>query len=133
MGIDAIGVTITRFAFDMNASITGFEGNFYRCIGALFAYGLIRIYSPIEFRSRFKSLNIKSRSFVTLGAIFGTFLSLAFYLEAIKTANLASISAIAITSVIFSSLFEAFWDKKWPSLYLYVSFIFFGIGMYFIL
>jgi drug/metabolite transporter (DMT)-like permease len=133
MLLDAIGVTITRHAFDMNASISSFEGNFYRCIGAICAYMIIRQYYPIEFRVRFKSLTSKSKLMVTIGALSGTFISLSFYLEAVKTAHLASISAIAITSVIFSSLFEAIWEKKWPSKYLYIAFVFFAFGMYFIL
>jgi drug/metabolite transporter (DMT)-like permease len=133
MFIDGIGIIITRYAFDMNKSLTGFEGNFYRCLGAIVAYIIIRQFRPFAFRANFKSLSIKSRSMVTVGAFFGTFLSLAFYLEAIKTAQLATISGIAITSVIFASLFESIWDKKLPSRYLIGAFSFFTCGMYFIL
>jgi len=133
MLIDGVGIIITRYAFDMNSNLTGFEGNFYRCIGALVAYWLISFYRPIHFVSNFKTLKNKSRLFVIIGSFFGTFLSLAFYLEAIKTAHLATISGIAITSVIFASLLEAIWERKLPSRYLVMAFITFLIGMYFIL
>ena len=133
MVIDGVGIIITRLAFDMNELLTGFEGNFYRCIGALFAYMIISRYRPFDFRANFKSLSWNSRYMVTLGAIFGTFLSLAFYLEAIKTAHLATLSGIAITSVIFTSLFESILEKKLPSKYLLGAFVFFIIGMKFIL
>lgn len=133
MFIDGVGIIITRLAFDMNSTITGFEGNFYRCIGAIFCYILISRFKRIDFVPKFTTLRTHSKLMVIIGAVFGTFLSLAFYLEAIKTAHLATVSGIAITSVIFSSLFEAIWEKKLPSIYLLISFVFFSCGMYFIL
>lgn len=133
MFLDAIGIIITRYGFDMNVEVSVFEGNFYRCLGALFAYWLIHLYKPFNFLSGFKALSTKSKGFVVFGSFMGTFLSLALYLEAIKTAHLASISAIAITSVVFTSLLESVWEKKLPSRFLTVAFIFFCLGMYFIL
>lgn len=133
MFLDASGILITRYAFDLNKIITPIEGNFYRCIGALASYMIIRKFSPFQFRSRFLSLNLKSRLYVFLGAFLGTYLSLALYLNAIKiTDNLASISALSITGVIFSSAFECIWNKTLPSKYLMIAFILFGCGMYFV-
>lgn len=131
--IDAVGVIITRFAFDMNESINAFEGNFYRCFGAVFAYFLINFFKPIHFRKTFLSLSLTSRGYVVFGSFMGTFLSLGFYLEALKTGHLASISAISITAVMFASLFESIWERKMPSKYLVIAFIFFGIGMWILL
>jgi drug/metabolite transporter (DMT)-like permease len=133
MFLDAIGITITRVGFDMNNSLTAFEGNLYRCFGALAAYFIISFFFPIQFKQRFFSLSHSSKLMVSIGALFGTFISLALYLEAIKTAHLASISAIAITSVMFSSIFESIWERKLPSKYLWIAFVSFGFGMYFIL
>ena len=113
--IDAIGVIISRYAFNMNESITAFEGNFYRCFGAVCAYVLISFFKPIKLIETFKSLSKRTIGYVFLGAFLGTFLSLAFYLQAIKTGHLASISAISITAVMFASLFESIWEKKMPS------------------
>ena len=133
MAFDAGGVLITRYAFDLNTNITAFEGNFYRCIGAMVSFLIIRGFSPFQFRSRFKSLSNKSRIYVILGALFGTYISLSLYLYAIQTSsNLAIISAISITSVIFSSVIECVWDKKLPSKYLLLAFVFFFIGMLFL-
>jgi drug/metabolite transporter (DMT)-like permease len=132
MLLDASGVLITRFAFEQTTNLTAFEGNFYRCLGALFSYFIIHLFFPFQFKSRFYSLDKKSKFYVFLGAFLGTFLSLALYLQAIKmTDNLAGISAIAITGVIFSSAFECIWEKKRPSVYLVCAFIFFLIGMKF--
>lgn len=133
MALDATGLLITRYAFEINDLITPLEGNFYRCIGALCLYLLMSRFSPFHLRSRFKTLNMKSRFYVFMGSFFGTYLSLALYLNAIKmTGNLATISALSITGVIFSSTFECIWDKKLPSKYLLIAFVFFGCGMYFV-
>lgn len=133
MSIDAGGVIITRYAFDMNDEISAFEGNMYRCFGALVAYYIISFFKPFHFFSGIKSLTWKSRGYVIMGGFFGTFLSLGLYLQAIKTAHLASISAISITSVIFGAMFESIFHKTWPSRYLLLAFVFFCIGMWQIL
>lgn len=134
MAFDALGVIITRFAFDMNSEVSAFEGNVYRCLGAIFFYMVIRKFSPFQFRMRFRSLERKSKVFVTLGAILGTYVSLGMYLYAIKEASsLATVTAISITSVIFSSTIECVWDKKYPTPYLIAAFGFFSIGMWILL
>lgn len=133
MLIDAIGIIITRYAFDMNKNLNAFEGNFYRCIGAIFAYIILSRFIKIDFVRNMKSLTRNSKFYILLGSFLGTFLSLAFYLEAIKTGHLASIAAMAITGVIFASSFECIWEKKMPSKYLIVAFGFFGVGMWFLL
>lgn len=133
MFLDAVGVIITRYAFDINQGVGQFEGNLYRCFGALLCYFLVRKFRPFDFRKNFKSLNKKSVMYVTLGAFLGTFLSLACYLEAIKTAHLASIAAISITSVIFSATIECIWERKWPTRYLWISLVWFALGMKFLI
>jgi uncharacterized membrane protein len=133
MFIDAIGIIITRYAFDMNKNLNAFEGNFYRCIGAVVAYIVLSRFIKIDFTKNMKSLSLNSKLYILLGCFLGTFLSLAFYLEAIKTGHLASVAAMAITGVIFASFFECIWEKKLPSKYLIIAFGFFGIGMWFLL
>lgn len=129
MLLDAVGITITRYGFDSSPLITPFEGNFYRCIGALICYVLVRKIYPFDFRKNLKILTKSSLLYVTLGSFLGTFLALAFYLEAIKTAHLASITAISITSVIFSACIECIWERKLPNKFLLISFILFAFGM----
>lgn len=134
MVLDAGGVLLTRFAFDKNPMTSPLEGNFYRCIGAVLVYIVIRKFSPFHFRARLKSMSRRSLLFLCMGAFFGTYLSLMLYLQAIQVAqSLALISSISITAVIFSSTFECIWEKKAPSKYLLVAFIFFLIGTYFTL
>ena len=133
MLLDAAGVLLTRFAFDQNSSITPLEGNFHRCIGALIVYVCLRPFWPFQFQSRLKSMSKASLWLLLIGTFFGTYLSLSLYLKSIQIAdNLALISSISITSVLFSSLIECIWERKMPSRYLILSLISFSFGMYFI-
>ncbi len=131
--LDGLGVIITRYAFDMNTNLTAVEGNFYRCLGAICCYIILNRFFPMRFFGNFKEMLPKSKLLVTVGAVFGTYLSLALYLQAVKTANLAIISSISITSVLFSSVFESLWTKQWPSKYLYLGLGFFAVGIWFVM
>lgn len=134
MALDAVGILITRHAFDLNSELTSFEGNFYRCVGAISSYVIIRFFVNFDFLKHFKESSYKSRFYIVLGATLGTVISLALYLKAIQTAeNLASVTAISITSVLFASLFECIWTKKMPSKYLLMALVLFFIGMYFVI
>lgn len=128
MLLDACGVVITRYVFD-HTEILPLEGNFYRCIGAVSVYLIIGQFSPINMGSRFKSLVPKEKAIVIVGSLFGTYLSLMFYLMALEKAHLASLSGIAITGTIFSNALECILAKKAPSKYLIISFCFFLLGM----
>lgn len=129
MGLDAFGVIVSRYVFDQNVNLTPMEGNFYRCIGAVSVFVLLRYIRGIKLIEPFKALP-KKEKLLALGASFiGTFLSLSFYLTALRMAHLGSLSGIAITGTIFASLFECILEKKLPSRYLMVSFISFLIGM----
>jgi drug/metabolite transporter (DMT)-like permease len=132
MGLDALGVVLSRIVFDENPNMTPFEGNFYRCVGALAFFYALSFVRPFHFVQKFKELDLKKKVIVSLGSLIGTYLSLSLYLKALKTADLAVLSGMAITSVLYASLFECVWEKKWPSGYLVVSFLFFLVGMKFL-
>ncbi|MDA8792523.1 DMT family transporter [Bacteriovoracaceae bacterium] len=133
MTVDAIGILLTRYAFDYDSSITAWQGNFYRTSGAILFFILLINFKPINLVQNFKSLHLGSKSIVIIGAILGTFLSLGCYLIAIQQANLATLTALSINATIFASLFECIIYKKWPSRYLIISFIFFFGGMNYLL
>jgi drug/metabolite transporter (DMT)-like permease len=133
MFLDGIGILITREAFDSSIQTTSFEGNIYRTLGALTFYFLLSYFKPYQFIQNFKNLNWRSRRTVFFGAFLGTFCSLSFFLMAVQTAHLATLTAISVSSTILASLFECIWHKTLPSKYLVFAFIPFAIGMYLIL
>jgi drug/metabolite transporter (DMT)-like permease len=129
MCLDACGIVMTRFVFEKAQYIVPLEGNFYRCLGAIGVYIIINYFTPINVFKRFRSLQFKGQSIVIIGCLLGTYLSLMFYLMAVKEAHLASLSGIAITGAIFSNTLECIINRKAPSKYLAVSFLFFLMGM----
>ncbi|MCP4914853.1 MAG: DMT family transporter [Oligoflexia bacterium] len=134
MGLDAFGIIITRSVFDSNPSFSPMEGNAIRCVGAIFLFVIItKFFKPLNLIQKFKDLSKRDKGFVILGSLLGTFLSLTFYLNALKLAHLGSLSGIAITGTIFASIFECFYHKKFPSRYLIGAFISFMLGMKFLL
>jgi len=133
MFLDAVGLIITRYNYNLNIDLTPGEANFYRCLGAVFLFAILKFITPFDFRKNFKSLNLKLKGGLFLGAFLGTYVSLAFYLTAIQTAHLASLSALAITSTIFSAGFECIMDRKLPTKYWWGAFAFFLGGMYFLI
>jgi len=131
--LDAVGVAITRYAFNSNPGISTTEGNFYRAAGALLLFAAMSRVRPFHFFEKLGSLGLKSVWWITLGSVAGTYLSLMFYLSAVRYAGaLAAISGIAITGTLFSSAFECAIERKMPSAYLLVSFVFFFCGMAFL-
>ena len=133
MFLDAMGVLVTRYCFNNSTQITTAEGNFYRVLGAIALFMILSKVRPFNFIKRLKSLPVKSLMFITIGALLGTYIALTFYLKAIRIApTLAVISAISITGATFASILECVVNRKPPSKYLMVSFIFFITGMWFL-
>ncbi len=130
MALDGAGVLITRKVFDGDASLSPLLTNFYRTMGALiFFYVLALKRKDLKLFLPLKSLPSKEIVGVTLGALFGTFISLSLYLAAVQHAHLASLSGVAITGTIFSAFFECIWQKRFPTRYLIAAFVSFLLGM----
>lgn len=130
MLLDAAGVIITRAMFEGEQELSPMLINFYRTAGALVFFGLYHFYRPIKLTHLFKNLSVADRYGVTFGSFIGTFVSLSLFLTALKYAHLASLSAISITSAIFSFLMECLWLRKWPSAYTYSALVSFLLGMF---
>lgn len=133
VALDGLGVIITRFAFDANPGLDTTEGNFYRAAGALLLFaGLSRV-RPFRFFDRLGSLGRRGVLWMTLGSAAGTYLSLMFYLNAVRYAGaLAAVAGIGVTGTLFSSAFECAFERKMPSRYLLAALAFFFAGMAFL-
>lgn len=131
--LDAAGVVITRHVFDSYPQVHALEGNMYRCLGAVVFFLLLSLIRPFGFFAKLKKMTWRSRGYVSLGAVLGTFLSLGFFLKAVQTGHLASVSGVAITGTLFSSAFECMWQKKWPSKTLWLALVLFLVGSWILL
>lgn len=133
VALDGLGVLLTRYAFDNSPGIGTTEGNLYRALGALLLFGAISRVKPFGFRAGLRQLGSGGRLWITVGAVAGTYLSLMFYLSAIRYSGaLAAVSGIAITGTLFAALFECLYERKAPSGYLLTALVFFGAGMAFL-
>jgi drug/metabolite transporter (DMT)-like permease len=133
MVLDGVGVVITRYSFDTNPGIGTTEGNFYRAAGALLLFAVLSRVRPFHFFEKLGSLRRHSVLWLTLGSFAGTYLSLMFYLSAVRyTGALAAVAGIGVTGTLFSSVFECVIERKMPSVYLLVAMAFFFTGMAFL-
>ncbi len=128
--LDSFGLILTRLAFDNSPDIGAIEAHGYRSFGAVLGFWIMMSFKPLNFLKIFKKMTKKSRLAITVGAFFGTFVSLAFYFRAVQTGHLASVTSVAITTPFFASIFESIYHKKRPSLYLILAFIQFSIGFW---
>ena len=133
MFLDAVGILLTRYAFDSTEGLHAFEGNAYRCLGALVGFFVIaRFIRPLRFRHFFDKLKHSERSIILIASILGTYLSLGFYLQAIKTGHLASITGVSITGPMFSAIAESLYFRRKPTFLFVLAFALFLAGFYFL-
>jgi len=125
---DALGVMLSRQAYEGNPNLGSSQANAIRAIGAVLIFILIKPSSLKTIYNDVKSLSSTERGQAIGSSLLGTFISLSFYLRALKTAHVASLTAISITGPIWVSFIEHAQEKKWPNRYLWIAFGFFIIG-----
>lgn len=128
--LDAIGVMLTRSAYEAAPGLETFQTNAVRCMGALVGFLLI---SPKSYIIVFKdvvALRKREKTLLASAAFCGTFLSLTLYLAALKYAHVGTLTSIAITGPVWVSLLECVYHKRWPNRFLLGAFAFFLTGFY---
>lgn len=120
--LDNVGVLLTRWSFDLSPSLDPLQANLYRCTGALIVFGVLSFIQPIQLIAKFRELNRRDQLLAVGASFFGTFLSLSFYLSALKFGHLGTLSALVLTGPLISGLIECWLQRKWPSKYLIFGF-----------
>lgn len=126
--LDSVGVICTREAYELDAALGPFQTNATRAIGAMIGFALLGPKSYVRLAQDLIQMDRKTRTLAIGGSLVGTFLSLSLYLSALKTAHVASLTAITITLPIWAGLFEHLRDRKWPHFYLWMGFVWFCLG-----
>jgi drug/metabolite transporter (DMT)-like permease len=137
MLLDAIGILLTRYGFDTTPGISSAQVNAIRCVGAVVAFFIINytFYNKkkpehVEFKPTWKKLTKNEKIRIIIGSLGGTYFSLMLYLTAVSRGQLSVISSVTVTGPMFAGIFECVRDRKFPSLYLFVAFIFFFGGFF---
>jgi len=125
---DAVGIVLSRQAYEETPLLGSFELNAIRALGAVLIFLMIKPRSLAVIVQDLKQLAPSERQKAIGSSLLGTFISLSFYLRALKTAHVASLTAISITGPIWVSLIEHARERKWPNQYLWIAFGFFLVG-----
>jgi drug/metabolite transporter (DMT)-like permease len=127
---DAIGVALSRQSYEASPDLGPFQANATRAFGALIGFLALSPLFLKHISNDLLKLRSRDRNQILLACVFGTFLSLTFYLTALKTAHVATLTAISITSPVWVSLVEHVQSRSWPHRYLWVAFGMFLTGFW---
>lgn len=127
--LDALGVLLSRWAFDASPGLDAFQANFDRVTGALVFYGFLSLVRPVRLVRGFRSLGKTDRGLAIGSSITGTFITLSLYLRAVRIGHLATISALALTGPLYSAALECVLQRKAPSRHLIGAFLCLVCGM----
>lgn len=130
--LDSVGVILTRYGYNENPSLTGLEVQYMRTLAAILSFAFLIPFVKISLVENFLKLSKNEKVVATFSSFLGTFLSIAFYMQAIKLGKLAAVTSIVLVDPMMSTFFESMWLKKWPSKYLWYSMISFFCAMYFL-
>lgn len=128
--LDALGVMMTREAYELEPGLETFQVNVIRCVGALVGFFLISPKSYLALPREIWSLRKREMTLLFGSAIGGCFLSLTLYLAAVKYAHVGTLTAIAITGPVWVSLLECLYYRRLPNKFLVGAFVFFMAGFY---
>lgn len=125
---DAFGVMLSRQAYELCPDLGSSQANATRALGAVAAFILFKPRAIVTIFQDVKAMASAEQVQVVGASLLGTCFSLLIYLHALKTAHVASLTAISITGPIWVSFIEHIRAKKWPNRYLWVAFGFFILG-----
>lgn len=128
--LDAVGILLTRYGFDTTPGISSVQVNGIRCMGAVAGFFLCNyLYYPkneqVHFKPEWSKLSRNEKAKLIIGSLGGTYFSLMLYLHAVSKGQLSVISSVSVTGPMFAGIFECVRQRRFPSLYLFVAFIFF--------
>ncbi len=131
--LDAIGILMTRYGFDVTPGISSAQANAIRCVGAVGGFLLINFFyypkeKQVHFMPEWNKLSKNEKIKIFIGSLGGTYFSLMLYLTAVSRGQLSVISSVSVTGPMFAGIFECVRIRKWPSLYLIIAFTFFIAG-----
>jgi drug/metabolite transporter (DMT)-like permease len=133
ISLDALGVMLTRSAYEYSPEIETYQVNVIRCLGGVAGFLMI---SPTGYFTVAKDIiKLKKRETTLLfgASLCGCFISLALYLAALKHAHVGTLTAISITGPVWVALLECIYHRKLPNYYLLWAFAFFLVGFYLML
>lgn len=128
--LDALGIVISKWAFEIEPDLAPGESHLYRCFGALVGFALAWKLTPqgMGFKKPFQILSRRSLRWVLVASLLGTFVSLLFYLWALKLGEMSLVSSVAVTGPLFAAALEHTLRRQWPTVYMWWATALFVLG-----
>ncbi len=130
IALDAVGVMMTRSAYELTPELETFQVNVIRCSGALVGFLLVNPKIYLQFPKDVWNFDLRDKVVVIGASVGGCFVSLALYLAALKYAHVGTLTAISITGPVWVAMLESVYHRRWPNRYLVAAFVFFLMGFY---
>ena len=130
--LDSLGGILVKEVSESYGQISDFEGNVYRCLGAVTFFVILSVFKPLKLFKNFKGQSTKGKVLILIASILGTFVALTLLYRAIRLidGNLALITGINVTGSVLATIFECIHRKVWPSRYLIIAIGFMIVGLY---
>ncbi len=133
VGLDISGVVLTKKAMNLSPQMGVFELNLVRTGVTALSFWLWSMLprTKLSIGSELKRYSKRELIEVTIASFMGTFMSLSFYMQAVKLGPIATVSAIAGTSPLFATTFEIIRGtrKATPQLLLAIVCFISGVGL----
>jgi len=120
--LDNGGVILTRLAFD-RSGVSAIEANMIRCLGAVAILVLIMKFKGVSLLSPMRLEAPSKRVLILVSSLAGTYVSLIFWLTAIKSGHLATLSAIGGVNPLAAGLWEWVLLGKRPTWTFVIGFV----------
>lgn len=130
VALDGSGVILSKWVFESHPDFAPGKSHLFRCAGALLGFAIVWKVAPQRygFWAPFKGLTSKAKATVVGASFVGTFMSLLFYLWALKWGEMALVSSVAVTGPLFASFLEHVVRKAWPTVWMWLATVLFLLG-----
>ncbi len=128
--LEALGVVMSKQAFELAPTLDSFSANFFRISISL-------VFLTVFLKFKNVSLNPgditrRDLKLTILSAFLGTFLALYFYLHALSQGSAPVISALSNLSPIYASIFDHILEKRMPTKWFLCAIASMFCGLYFV-
>lgn len=130
--LDGLGNVVTRYAFKVGPNNGLYSVCAIRAVGAFAAFVVFKPFLKLNVLETYSRLR-PNRRMTVLGASFlGTFISLSFWISAVKRGNLTTLVALGGMTPLFAGMFEIMFGRSRITKFLLIALVFFSAGFYFL-
>lgn len=131
--LDGLANTVTSYGFRNSPTDGVFTVCALRALGAFSAFLLLSPFLKVNLIGNFKKLSDRKKYIAIFASFLGAYLSLTFWISAVKIGDLTTLIALSGLTPLLAGLFEILRGKTKATRYLFIAFLFFALGFYFLI